>query len=113
MWGNLAKIVGVAIALFLGGFLLSQFWNEIRDTVAAWLRDQGLQNSALMDAWIVIDGLVTSVRRRIFVKTRQTGEQKISETTHTLDEIRESYPDVYAELEKRGYVKKNIMYLFQ
>lgn len=112
MWVEIAKIAVGAIALIAAAYFVSKFWKNIRETVAAWLRARGLQESALMDAWVVLDNLVTVIRRKIFVKAKQTGEQKISETTHTLDEIRESDPDVYAEIEKRGQVKQNIMHLF-
>ncbi|AUB43190.1 hypothetical protein COO91_09361 (plasmid) [Nostoc flagelliforme CCNUN1] len=47
------------------------------------------------------------------MKTRQTGTQKISQTTHLLEEIRKTDPDVYDQLQRLGYAKKDIMPLLQ
>ncbi|NMF66131.1 hypothetical protein DP113_05630 [Brasilonema octagenarum UFV-E1] len=67
------------------GYLAWNHQDQIRESVAAWLRKQGLQDSALMKAWIVFDRLISRVRRSLMVETRQTGTQKISETSHSLE----------------------------
>jgi hypothetical protein len=106
-------LIGTVATLIRGAYLISKFWKDIREKVAGWLRNRGLQKSALMDAWIVLDNLVTTVRCTIFVKTQTTVTQKVSETTYSRDEIRQKDPDVYAELQKRGNLETNIMDLFQ
>jgi hypothetical protein len=101
------------VILSAAGYFAWQYRNQIRESVAAWLRKQGLQDSALMKAWIVFDKLISGVRRYLMVETRQTGTQKISETTHSLEEIRKTDPDVYDQLQRLGYAKKDIMPLLQ
>lgn len=95
------------------GYLAWNHQHQIRESVATWLRQHGLQDSALMKAWIVFDRLISRVRRYLMVETRQTGTQKISETSHSLEEIRKTDPDVYDQLQKLGYAKKDIMPLLQ
>ncbi len=77
------------------------------------MREHGLQDSALMKAWIVFDRLTSRVRRSLMVETKQTGTQQISQTTHSLEEIRKTDPDVYDQLQRLGYAKKDIMPLLQ
>lgn len=55
------------------GYLAWNHQHQIRESVAAWLRKQGLQDSALMKAWIVFDKLISRVRCYLMVETRQTG----------------------------------------
>jgi len=107
-WGRILAIaVSIAVPVIMG-FLIARFWRDIRDQVAAWLREQGWENSMLMDAWIQLDKLIGAVRSRIFVKVKPLGETKmISETTYNLDEIDD--PDVIAELEVRGHLTQDIM----
>ncbi|ETW94546.1 MAG: hypothetical protein ETSY1_34410 [Candidatus Entotheonella factor] len=99
-------IIG-GIATALGLLLVGVFWDDIRDQVASWLRHQGLAHSDLMNAWIRLDDIVGSIRCKIFVKTRQRGQEVISEKTYTMDEITDA--DVRAELERRGYSERNIL----
>ena len=95
------------------GYLAWNHQHQIRESVAAWLREQGLQDSALMKAWLIFDQLIFGIRSSLMVETKQTGTQKISETTHSIEEIREIDRDVYKQLQKLGYVKKDIMPLLQ
>ena len=107
-WGRILAITASVVVPVIMGFLIARFWKDIRDQVATWLREQGLENSMLMDAWIELDNLIAAVRSRIFVKVKPLGETKIiSETTYHLDEIDDS--DVVAELEARGHIIKDIM----
>jgi hypothetical protein len=108
-WTLITKIAILATVGYLGW----SHQHQIRESVAAWLREQGLQDSALMKAWIVFDRLISRVRRSLIVETRQTDTQKISETTHSLEEIRKTDPDVYDQLQRLGYAKKDIMPLLQ
>ncbi len=101
------------VILSAAGYFAWQYRNQIRESVAAWLREHGLQDSALMKAWIVFDRLTSRVRRSLMVETKQTGTQQISQTTHSLEEIRKTDPDVYDQLQRLGYAKKDIMPLLQ
>ena len=108
-WPLIAKLTILATV----GYLAWNHQHQIRESVAAWLREQGLQDSALMKAWIVFDKLISGVRRYLMVETKQTGTQQISETTHSLEEIRKTDSDVYHQLQRLGYAKKDIMSLLQ
>jgi hypothetical protein len=108
-WTLITKIAILATV----GYLAWNHQHQIRESVAAWLREQGLQDSALMKAWIVFDQLISGVRRSLMVETKQTGIQKISETTYSFEEIRKTDPDVYDQLQRLGYAKKDIMPLLQ
>ena len=94
-------IATIAASLFVA------FWDDIRERVATWLRNKGLSNSLLMDAWIKLDLIAGRVRCRIFGKTRKYGLQEISEVTYTQDQIEDQ--EILAELRRRGYCEKNIM----
>lgn len=103
-------VIGV-IAGIIFGIGISLFWDDIREQVAAWLRQKGWENSVLMDAWIKLDSLIGFVRCRIFVKTKKKSKVKISEQEYDIDEIDD--PEVLEELQRKGHVKKNIMTLIQ
>jgi hypothetical protein len=103
----IVKVLGAAAAAVALWWIGKKFWDTIREKVAEWLRKHGWERSILMDAWIRLDSLVGAVRSKIFVKTKQTGEVMISETTYSIEDIDD--PEVCSELEKRGHVTKNIM----
>ena len=100
-----------AVGSLLGSGIVSLFWHDIKDKVAAWLRQKGLQESDLMDAWVKLDSFVTTVRCKIFVKTKTKGVQIVSETQCSISEIDD--PDVLKELQARGLSQRNIMTLMQ
>ncbi len=105
-------VITVVTALgALLGISISLFWDDIKEQVAAWLRQKGWENSVLMDAWIKLDRLIGFVRCRIFVKTKQNRQIEISEQEYAIDEIDD--PNVLEELQRRGYVQRNIMTLIQ
>ncbi|MCL2929962.1 MAG: hypothetical protein MGG37_18910 [Trichodesmium sp. MAG_R01] len=99
--------VGMLVAAAVGTLIVVKLWDNIRETVAKWLRQQGLAKSDLMDAWVKLDSMVGTVRSRIFVKTEKTGKTIISETEYNMSEIDDE--DVIKELEKQGYYKRKIM----
>jgi hypothetical protein len=101
----LAGLVATAVA----AFYVARFWKNIREQVATWLREQKLEKSILMDAWIQLDKLIGAVKCRLFVKLKSTEETKmISEMTYQLDEIDDF--DVLKKLEERGSIeRKDIM----
>lgn len=107
-------LIGYVVAGLLGVatvVAIITFWDKVRDTVANWLRQKGLENNIFMDAWIKLDSIISGVKGKIFVKTQRIGQVKISEETYALDEIDD--PEVHAELEKKGYVNRNIMNYLQ
>ena len=91
--------VGMLVAAAVGTLIVVKLWDNIRETVAKWLRQQGLAKSDLMDAWVKLDSMVGTVRSRIFVKTEKTGKIIISETEYNMSEIDDE--DVIKELEKK------------
>lgn len=101
-------VIFFIVGAILGGLVTAAyFWDTVRDKVAAWLRSRGLENSALMDAWIQMDSLVTYVRCRIFVKTAYSGSVQVSEEVYSIDEITD--PDVITELKRKGLSTRNIL----
>jgi hypothetical protein len=109
---------GIAVlgALLFGGYLMVKFWDDIREKVCGWLRQHGLQESALMNVIIRFDNLITGVRSTLFVKTRQTGEQKIMErelTEAEIEALKKKEPEVYDHLKRKGFAQKDLLYLFQ
>ncbi|MBD2515074.1 hypothetical protein H6G93_08635 [Nostoc sp. FACHB-973] len=107
-WLVIAAVTAIGALLGIG---ISLFWNDIREKVAAWLRQKGLEKSVLMDAWIKLDNLIGFVRCRIFVKTKTKSEVIVSEQQYTMNEIDD--PDVLKQLQKRKHAEKNIMPLIQ
>jgi hypothetical protein len=107
-WLVIAAVTAVGALLGIG---FSLFWDDIREKVAAWLRQKGLEKSVLMDAWIKLDNLIGFVRCRIFVKTKTRSEVIVSEQQYAIDEIDD--PDVLEELQRRKYAERNIMTLIQ
>lgn len=99
--------VGMLVAAAVGTLIVMQLWDDIRETVAKWLRQQGLEKSALMDAWVKLDSIAGTVRSRIFAKTEKTGETIISETEYEMSEIDDE--DVKKQLKERGYFDRDIM----
>ena len=108
-WLVIAAVTAVGSLLGIG--IVSLFWNDIRDKVAAWLRRNGLQESILMDAWVKLDSLFTTVRCTIFVKTKTKGVQTVEEKQLSISEIDD--PDVLKELQTKGLSQRNIMTLMQ
>jgi hypothetical protein len=84
-------------------------WNQVRDTLAAWLRKMGLHKSKLMDAIIFFDNIAGKVRSRLFATTRRTGKVLIEETTYEINQIDDR--KVLAELRKRGHADRSVRHL--
>ncbi|MGD9971611.1 MAG: hypothetical protein AB7S77_00965 [Desulfatirhabdiaceae bacterium] len=103
-------------AIIAAAWLVSRFWDDIRDHVAAWLRQNNMQESMLMDVIVRFDQTVSRVRSRIFAKTTKTGQQKVMEKILTDEEIaalQEKEPEIFARLKQYGAAEKNLLYLFQ
>lgn len=105
MWWLVPIAVGALVGVAAGVL----FWDYIRETVAEWLREHNLKKSRLMDAFISLDKVVSGIRCKLFVKTQKANMQKISETIHTPEEIRESDPDVYERLQKKDCIYQSVM----
>lgn len=108
MWPVLFQLLfGVAVTAAIVAVIYN--WDDIRESVANWLRRNNLSKSALMDVWIRFDKILSSIKVRLFAKTRQTGVQEIKETSVSLQQLKEEDPDVYAELQRRGLAEKHIL----
>jgi len=106
--GFLIGIVVLAVAAYVAW----RFRHRIREKVANWLRTHDLEKSALMNVWIECDKIGVAAKKiacKIFVVTEKTGEQQISEETLTPEALEKLYPDVYAQLQKQGLVRKSIL----
>ncbi|HZZ85375.1 MAG TPA: hypothetical protein VFE30_12615 [Anaeromyxobacteraceae bacterium] len=104
---------GFAAALAAFGAYVLFNWDEVRDSVATWLRDNGLEKSALLEAWVLFERGVAAGRRvvsRLFVRTRKTGVVHVQETTYD-DPSRIEDPEVRAELARRRQVRRDVMHL--
>ena len=105
-------VFGVAV-LAGGVYIAWRLRNQIREKIAAWLRDHGLEKSKLMDVLIVCDNMTTVVNQKlvckIFAITQETGEQEVSEEMLSPETLENLYPDVYAQLQKQGHVRESIL----
>jgi hypothetical protein len=102
MWGWIFGILGVLV----GASVVVHFWDTIRDYVAGWLRNNGLSRSALMDAWILLDQVVSGIRCRLYAK-RTTGRVESTETVFDVESIDDQ--EVLNELKRRGMVKRQVL----
>ena len=107
------SIVLVGAAAIAAGVLYLgwRYRQKIREEVSHWLRQRNLQNTALMSALVIFDGVTAGldrVRRRILIKTSETGEQVISEQSISLAELRKVAPEVHALLVKKGSAEQDI-----
>jgi len=105
------QLIASVVAVVVGVFYIAKFWNNIRETVANWLRLAGWERSMLMDAWIQLDSTFSGIRCKFFLKKTESQELRVFEETYSINEIDDV--DVLAELEKRGYVERNIMTYLQ
>lgn len=64
-----------------------------------------------MSALLMFDNVmagVEQVRRRIVVKTSETGEQVVAEEDISLEELRKTAPEIYELLMANGSVEQDI-----
>ena len=94
------------IPALMGTFIVAAvFWDDIKETVASWLRRHGLSNSYFMDVWIQLDRVMGYVRGRIYGRSWE-GNVQISEEIYEEDQIDDQ--DVLDELRRRGQSIRNI-----
>ncbi|MDY0061421.1 MAG: hypothetical protein RBU45_16550 [Myxococcota bacterium] len=99
-----AAVVGVAM-------LVGAYWDRIRETVAAWLREHGLARSHLMKAWVELDRLVSKVRSRLYVQTHEApAAVLVTETLLTPEEL-SSLPE--QDVPRGETVRRDILELIQ
>lgn len=99
-WWLLAAIVGSLAALAV----VSYFWNEIRELILSWLRDNGISTYYVKKALVYLDKKLVWFRRKIRaiigIKTYESDKViKVEEKIYEPDEIDD--PDVINELNKR------------
>jgi hypothetical protein len=79
-------LVAGVIAAVIGAGAVVTFWDSVRNLITGWLRQRGLEKSALMEAVIQFDRLAVAIRRRVKVKTR-SGVEIISEERLSIEQI--------------------------
>jgi hypothetical protein len=106
-------IIYAAIAAFSGlvSLVSVSMLKDVHQRVARWLRQNGLENSALMDAIVLLDNVGTAIRGRVKVVTRsQRTEILMLERTYSIHQIKD--PQLCAALEQRRHAEQNVMTLF-
>lgn len=110
---QLFELAAGVVALSVGIYLARKYRHQVREKVSEWLRNNSLEKSALQDVVATYDSIAGAIEKnivcKIFVKTQANGEVKISEDVYTMEELKKSNPDIYAELEKRGHAQKSIL----
>jgi hypothetical protein len=89
-------IIGGIIA----GAAVAAFWDNIRETVADWLRANNLESTWLMSALVRFDTVVGGVKARLTGTTRRYETVEIAEITYRWDEIPDK--EIKAELRRSG-----------
>lgn len=102
-------IVYAAAAAF-GALLSASLMKDVQQRIARWLRENGLANSALMDAVVFLDKVGTRIRASVKVTTRsQRTEILRIEKTYSIDQIKD--PGLRAALQQQGRAQQNVMSL--
>lgn len=100
-------LVAAAVSA-VGAALAISLWHDISDRIASWLRDQGLEKSSLMDAWVLLDNHISGVRAKLRLVTAQHGiHEVVLERTYRLDQIDD--PEVRALLAARSMAQVNVL----
>lgn len=103
-------IIYAVIAAF-GGLVSVTLQKDIQQRVARWLRQNGLANSALMDAIVFLERVGTAIRATVKVTTRsQRTELLMIERTYSINQIKDT--QLRAELEQQRHAERNVMTLF-
>jgi hypothetical protein len=98
-FGGLVSLVSVAML------------KDVQQRVARWLRQNGLENSALMEAIVFLDKVGTAIRVRVKVVTRsQRTEILMLERTYSIHQVKDA--QLRAALQQRGHAEQNVMTLF-
>lgn len=115
---NLAQLaIGAVVAtgaVVCGLYAAHKYRAEVRDRVQRWLHQNNLEKTALTDVLFVCDNVAGQANKftcKIFVKTKEKGEQKVSENTYSLEELKKVNPDIAAQMESRQHSQKSILKL--
>jgi len=106
-------IIYIICAVFaaLSVLFLVTLLKDVQRQVARWLRENGLANSALMDAVVFLDRVGTRIRASVKVVTRsRRTEILMLERTYSIEQIKDA--QLRAALEQRGRAQQNVMTLF-
>jgi len=93
------------IISLLAGAAVVVFWDEISNTVSAWLRENGYEESWLMRAWVVLDNTVSAIRSRVYVRLRNGAQEEIQERCISRDQLD---PETRAMLDRSGRLERTI-----
>ena len=103
-------LIAAAVAAF-GALVSLALRRAVQQRVARWLRENGLANSALMDAVLLLDMVGTRVRARVKVVTRSYRQEILMiERTYSIEQIKDA--QLRAALQQRGQAEQNILSLF-
>lgn len=84
------------------------YWTGIRERVADWLHRRGLEKSALMEAWVEADRLVSRIRTKILVRTWDSQVHVVATETYSIEEVDD--PDVLRQINRDGTVRTSILH---
>ena len=101
-------IIFAVLAAF-GALLSATLMTDVQRRIARWLRDNGLADSALMDAIVLLDKIGSGIKVSIRVATTQRSEVLTLEKTYSIDQIKDA--GLRAELEQRQHAERNVMSL--
>jgi hypothetical protein len=103
-------LIFYAIAAVIAAAIGASLTNDVRQRVAAWLREHGLANSMLMDAVVLLDNVATGVKARVRVTARNRSSEMLSiEKTYRYDQITD--PQLRTALERSGHAEQNVLAL--
>ena len=108
---HLIFYAAAAAVAALSGLASVTLLKDIQQRVARWLRQNGLKDSALMDAVVFLEKVGTAIRAKVKVTTQsQRTELLMIERTYSIDQITD--PQLRAELEQHRHAQQNVMALF-
>jgi len=98
----------VAAVVAIAGAAATTLSSTVRLRVSHWLREHGLNHSALMDAWILLDGTAGRIRGRLRLRTATYGTTVLTlERDFTWDEIDD--PVLLAAVRSAGHAETLIL----
>jgi hypothetical protein len=104
-------VIVIAIFAALSALVLASLSKDVQQRVARWLRANGLANSALMDAVVLLDRVGAYIRVGVKVVTQsQRTEILMLERTYSIEQIKDA--QLRAALAQRGHAEQNVMTLF-
>jgi hypothetical protein len=103
-------IIYAIIAAFIS-LVSAALLKDVQQRVARWLRQNGLENSALMNVIIFLDMVGAAIRVSVKVMTRsQRTEILMLDRTYPIHQIKDA--QLRAALEQRGHAEQNVITLF-